>query len=124
LPIAEAINARFENIDFQCDLGDLTLNISGCINSCGHHHIGNIGILGVDKNDEEFYQITLGGRGGNRSKIGTVIGPSFAAEQVPSVLSSILTVYTQNRYDDELFIDVVDRLGIAPFKAAVYLESH
>ncbi|MEY3996173.1 MAG: hypothetical protein RL344_516 [Pseudomonadota bacterium] len=124
LPIAEAINARFEDIDFQCDLGDLTLNISGCINSCGHHHIGNIGILGVDKNDEEFYQITLGGRGGNRSKIGTVIGPSFAAEQVPSVLSSILTVYTQNRYDDELFIDVVDRLGIAPFKAAVYLESH
>jgi sulfite reductase (NADPH) hemoprotein beta-component len=124
LPIAEAINARFENIDFQCDLGDLTLNISGCINSCGHHHIGNIGILGVDKNDEEFYQITLGGRGGNRSKIGTVIGPSFAAEQVPNVLSSILTVYTQNRYDDELFIDVVDRLGIAPFKAAVYLESH
>lgn len=124
LPIAEAINARFEDIDFQCDLGDLTLNISGCINSCGHHHIGNIGILGVDKNDEEFYQITLGGRGGNRSKIGTVIGPSFAAEQVPTVLSSILTVYTQNRYDDELFIDVVDRLGIAPFKAAVYLESH
>ncbi|MEN9912573.1 MAG: hypothetical protein RI956_1017 [Pseudomonadota bacterium] len=124
LPVAAAINARFENIDFQCDLGDLTLNISGCINSCGHHHIGNIGILGVDKNDEEFYQITLGGRGGNRSKIGTVIGPSFAAEQVPDVLSSILTVYTQNRYDDELFIDVVDRLGIAPFKAAVYLESH
>ncbi len=124
LPIAEAINARFENIDFQCDLGDLTLNISGCINSCGHHHIGNIGILGVDKNDEEFYQITLGGRGGNRSKIGTVIGPSFAAEQVPDVLSSILTVYTQHRHDDELFIDVIDRLGIAPFKAAVYLESH
>jgi sulfite reductase (NADPH) hemoprotein beta-component len=123
LPIAEAINARFEDIDFQTDLGDLTLNISGCINSCGHHHIGNIGILGVDKNEEEFYQVTLGGRGGNDSKIGTVIGPSFAAEQVPDVLATVLNVYTTNRHEDELFIDVVDRLGIAPFKAAVY-EQH
>ncbi len=122
LPIAEAINARFEDIDFQTDLGDLTLNISGCINSCGHHHIGNIGILGVDKNDEEFYQVTLGGRGGNDSKIGTVIGPSFAAEQVPDVLATVLNVYTSNRHEDELFIDVVDRLGIAPFKTAVYAE--
>jgi sulfite reductase (NADPH) hemoprotein beta-component len=123
LPIAEAINARFEDIDFQSDLGDLTLNISGCINSCGHHHIGNIGILGVDKNDEEFYQVTLGGRGGNDTKIGTVIGPSFAAEQVPDVLATVLGVYTAARHDDELFIDVVDRLGIAPFKTAVY-EAH
>lgn len=123
LPIAEAINARFEDIDFQTDLGDLTLNISGCINSCGHHHIGNIGILGVDKNEEEFYQVTLGGRGGNDSKIGTVIGPSFAAEQVPDVLATVLNVYTSNRHEDELFIDVVDRLGIAPFKAAVYEQN-
>ncbi len=122
LPIAEAINARFEDIDFQNDLGELTLNISGCINSCGHHHIGNIGILGVDKNDEEFYQVTLGGRGGNDSKIGTVIGPSFAAEQVPDVLATVLNVYTAQRHEDELFIDVLDRLGIAPFKAAVYGE--
>jgi sulfite reductase (NADPH) hemoprotein beta-component len=120
LPIAEAVNARFEDIDFQTDLGDLTLNISGCINSCGHHHIGNIGILGVDKNDEEFYQITLGGHGGNDTKIGTVIGPSFAAEQVPDVIATVLNVYTTQRHEDELFIDVVDRLGIAPFKAAVY----
>jgi sulfite reductase (NADPH) hemoprotein beta-component len=126
LPIAQAINARFEDIDFQTDLGELTLNISGCINSCGHHHIGNIGILGVDKNEEEFYQVTLGGRGGNDSKIGTVIGPSFAAEQVPDVLATVLNVYTTNRHEDELFIDVVDRLGIAPFKAAVYeqRETH
>jgi sulfite reductase (NADPH) hemoprotein beta-component len=123
LPIAEAVNARFENIDFQHDLGDLTLNISGCINSCGHHHIGNIGILGVDKNDQEFYQITLGGRGGNNSKIGTVIGPSFAADQVPDVLATVLNVYTEHRHADELFIDVVDRLGIAPFKAAVYANA-
>lgn len=122
LPIAQAINERFENIDFQSDLGDLTLNISGCINSCGHHHIGNIGILGVDKNEEEFYQITLGGRGGHHSKIGTVIGPSFAAEQVPDILARILTVYTQQRHEDELFIDTFDRLGITPFKTAVYLE--
>ncbi len=123
LPIAEAVNARFENIDFQHDLGDLTLNISGCINSCGHHHIGNIGILGVDKNDQEFYQITLGGRGGSNSKIGGVIGPSFAAEEVPDVLATILTVYTQQRHADELFIDVIDRLGIAPFKTAVYANA-
>ena len=120
LPIAEAINARFEDIDFQHDLGDLTLNISGCINSCGHHHIGNIGILGVDKNDEEFYQGHPRRRGGNDSTIGTVIGPSFAAEQVPDVLATVLNVYTTNRHEDELFIDVVDRLGITPFKAAVY----
>jgi sulfite reductase (NADPH) hemoprotein beta-component len=123
LPIAESVNTRFESLDFQHDLGDLTLNISGCINSCGHHHIGNIGILGVDKNDQEFYQITLGGRGGNHSKIGTVMGPSFAAEQVPDVLATILNVYTQQRHEDELFIDVVDRLGIAPFKTAVYADT-
>lgn len=122
LPIAEAVNARFEDIDFQSDLGDLTLNISGCINSCGHHHIGNIGILGVDKNDSEFYQITLGGRGGNDSKIGTVIGPSFAAEQVPDVIATVLETYTAARHEDELFVDVVDRLGIAPFKTAVYAK--
>lgn len=120
LPVAAAINARFESVDFQHDLGDLTLNISGCINSCGHHHIGNIGILGVDKNDEEFYQITLGGRGGNATKIGTVIGPSFAAEQVPEVLAKVLAVYTAQRHEGELFIDAFDRLGLAPFKSAVY----
>ena len=120
LPVAAAVNARFESMDFQHDLGDLTLNISGCINSCGHHHIGNIGILGVDKNDEEFYQITLGGRGGNATKIGAVIGPSFAAEQVPDVLAKVLAVYTAQRLEDELFIDAFDRLGLAPFKAAVY----
>ena len=105
------------------DLGDLTLNISGCINSCGHHHVGNIGILGVDKQGAEFYQITLGGQVGAdpaSTHVGSVIGPSFGAEQVPDVIESILGVYVAARHDGERFVDTLTRVGLAPFKSAAY----
>jgi sulfite reductase (NADPH) hemoprotein beta-component len=124
LPIAEAILQRFDDLDYLYDLGDITLNISGCINSCGHHHNGNIGILGVDKDDKEFYQISLAGRYGvgkdNDTRVGRIIGPSFAAHQVVGVIERMLTVYTLQRLEGEAFVDCVDRLGIEPFKHAAY----
>lgn len=120
IPIALGIQEAVDNMDYQFDLGDLSLNISGCINSCGHHHIGNIGILGVDKNGEEWYQVTLGGRQGNEASIGKVIGKSFYAEDVPGVVKTILQTYVDNRFEDELFIDTLDRIGLEPFKNNVY----
>ena len=120
IPIAGAIAERFDNLDFQHDIGEIELNISGCINACGHHHVGNIGILGVDKDGSEWYQVSIGGRQGNESAIGKIIGPSFAADQMPEVIVRLLDVYISERYEDERFIDTVDRLGIEPFKARVY----
>ncbi len=120
LPIAKAIQEQFDDLDYLHDLGSISLNISGCINSCGHHHVGNIGILGVDKDGEEFYQITLGGEQGSQAAIGKVIGPSFGANQVPEVISKIIDVYVAEREGSESFIDVYRRLGIAPFKLAAY----
>lgn len=123
IPIALAIQDAVDNLDYQFDLGEISLNISGCINSCGHHHIGNIGILGVDKNGEEWYQVTLGGRQGNHASIGKVIGKSFYAEDVPGVVQKILDVYVANRHEDELFIDTLDRIGLDPFKDQVYANQ-
>jgi sulfite reductase (NADPH) hemoprotein beta-component len=123
LPIAKAIQEQFDDLDYLHDLGNISLNISGCINSCGHHHVGNIGILGVDKDGEEFYQITLGGEQGSQAAIGKVIGPSFGANQVPDVISKIIGVYVAEREGSESFIDVYRRLGIAPFKQAAYGSS-
>jgi sulfite reductase (NADPH) hemoprotein beta-component len=120
IPIAGAIAERFDNLDFQHDIGEIELNISGCINACGHHHVGNIGILGVEKDGSEWYQVSIGGRQGNESAIGKIIGPSFAADQMPEVIVRLLDVYISERYEDERFIDTVDRLGIEPFKARVY----
>lgn len=120
LPIAKAIQERFDDLDYLHDLGSISLNISGCINSCGHHHVGNIGILGVDKDGQEFYQITLGGEQGSQAAIGKVIGPSFGANQVPDVISKIIDVYVAEREGSESFIDVYRRLGIALFKQAAY----
>ena len=124
IPIAKSIQQRFENLDYLFDLGPLELNISGCVNSCGHHHLGHIGILGVDKNNEEWYQITLGGREGNSSSIGKVIGPSFAAKDIPDVLEKIIGVYVANRHDEEIFIDTFFRIGVEPFKLGVYGAKH
>ena len=120
IPIAQAIAERFDNLDFQHDIGDIELNISGCINACGHHHVGNIGILGVDKDGAEWYQVSLGGAQGNQSSIGKIIGPSFSAHQMPIVIERILEVYVRERTEDERFIDTVRRLGVAPFKEHVY----
>jgi sulfite reductase (NADPH) hemoprotein beta-component len=120
IPISIAIAERFDNLDFQHDIGEVDLNISGCINACGHHHIGNIGILGVDKDGSEWYQVSLGGAQGNDIAIGKIIGPSFSAGQMPEVIDRILQVYVRDRLEDEKFIDTVRRLGIAPFKEYVY----
>ncbi len=120
IPIAEAIAERFDDLDFQHDIGDIELNISGCINACGHHHIGNIGILGVDKDGSEWYQVSIGGSQGNESAIGKIIGPSFSAKQMPEVVARLLEVYVRERIEDERFNDTVHRLGIAPFKDHVY----
>lgn len=122
IPIANAIQARFEDLDHLFDLGDIDLNISGCMNACGHHHVGHIGILGVDKNDAEFYQITLGGRQGSEARLGKVIGPSFAAAEVPDAVEKIIAVFVANRHEDELFLDTFDRIGVEPFKNAVYAD--
>ena len=120
IPIAAAIAERFDNIDFQHDIGDIELNISGCINACGHHHVGSIGVLGVDKDGSEWYQVSIGGAQGNNSAIGKIIGPSFSALQMPEVVDRLLQVYVRERTEDEKFVDTAQRLGIAPFKEHVY----
>jgi sulfite reductase (NADPH) hemoprotein beta-component len=123
IPIAQAIQERFSDLDFVYDLGDLTLNISGCINACGHHHIGNIGVLGVDKDGSEWYQVTLGGEqssGATGAHLGRVIGPSFSAEEMPDVVSQVIDTYVEHRIDGERFIETYGRIGIAPFKERVY----
>ncbi len=120
LPIAAAIQQRFDDADYVHDLGEIDLNISGCMNSCGHHHIGHIGILGVDKNGSEWYQVSIGGRQGRQAALGQVIGPSFAAAEMPDVVEKLIGTYVDLRHEDELFIDTVHRLGITPFKQSVY----
>jgi sulfite reductase (NADPH) hemoprotein beta-component len=123
IPIAQAIQARFDNLDYLHDLGDISLNISGCMNACGHHHIGNIGILGVDKNGSEWYQITLGGAQGKNSALGKVIGPSFSAAEVPQVIERIIGTFVRYREAEELFVDTVARIGLEPFKERVYPKA-
>ena len=128
IPIANAIQARFNDWDYLYDLGDIQLNISGCMNSCGHHHVAHLGILGVDKDGKEWYQISLGGSdgthlGGFSPSIGKIIGPSFAAEKIVDAVEKIITTFTEIREDNELFIDCVRRVGIVPFKKAVYGEK-
>jgi sulfite reductase (NADPH) hemoprotein beta-component len=124
IPIAEAIQRRFDDLDYVYDVGEVDLNISGCMNACGHHHVGNIGVLGVDKNGSEWYQVSIGGAQGSGASLGKVIGPSFAAHEMPDVISSLIDVYVENRFDDERFVDTVRRLGIEPFKERVYAAAH
>jgi sulfite reductase (NADPH) hemoprotein beta-component len=127
IPVAQALQERFDDLDYLHDIGELDLNISGCMNACGHHHVGHIGILGVDKNGEEWYQIEVGGNQGNTRaggpgpSLGKVLGPSFARAEVPDVVEKLIETYLQTRDSDaERFIDVVHRIGIEPFKTAVY----
>ncbi len=121
IPVAQAISRKFENIRRQHDIGRLTINISGCINACGHHHVGNIGLLGVEKNGEEFYQITLGGRADENAEIGRVVGPAFSYDDVPGAVETVVETYLQQREDnDESFVDAYARLGATPFKEALY----
>jgi len=120
LPIAEAIQERFSDLDYLHDIGEMELNISGCMNSCGHHHLGAIGILGVDKGGEEWYQVTIGGAQGNNASIGQVIGRSFAAQDVPDAIERLIDAYIALRHADEKFVDTVRRLGLQPFRDAAY----
>ncbi len=132
LPIADAIAERYQDLDELEDLGEIDLHISGCINSCGHHHSGHIGILGVDKDGREWYQLTLGGADGSarggQARAGKVIGPSFSAREVPDVIDAVLSAYlglrlpgaagTGNEGRRETFVETVARVGLEPFKAA------
>jgi len=121
IPVAEALQQRFDDLDYQHDIGELDLNISGCMNSCGHHHIGHIGILGVDKQGAEFYQISIGGAQGNAASLGKVLGPSVSQAEVPDVVEKLIQLYLARRdSEEERFIDCVRRIGIEPFKEHVY----
>jgi sulfite reductase (NADPH) hemoprotein beta-component len=121
IPIAQELTRRFRNGDLARDLGRLHINISGCINACGHHHVGHIGILGVEKNGEEFYQITLGGKADENATLGTLIGPAVPYAQVADVVEDIAAAYLELRQrPDELFIDTVKRTGVEPFRERVY----
>src|SRR6056300_229055 len=124
IPVAQAIQSRFESMDFLYDLGPVELNISGCMNACGHNHIGHIGILGVDKKGREFFQVCLGGRQGREATVGKILGPSFEQERIPEIIEIILQTYIDHRTDAETFIETYDRIGIDAFKEAVYADSH
>ena len=120
IPIAAQINARFADLDYLHDIGELELKMSGCMNACGHHHVGHIGILGVDKNGTEFYQVTLGGVAGDGARLGERLGPAITADAVADTIESLLSVYVELREGDERFVDTVARVGVTPFKDRVY----
>ena len=125
IPVAEAIQRRFDDLDYQYDIGELDLNISGCMNACGHHHVGHVGILGVDKQGAEFYQISIGGSQGNHASLGKVLGPSVSQDEVPDVMEKLIKLYLTRRDSEvERFIDVVRRIGIETFKEHVYGGHH
>ncbi|OUR73748.1 sulfite reductase [Methylophaga sp. 41_12_T18] len=120
IPIASAIQKQFSDLDYLHDIGEISLNISGCMNACAHHHIANIGILGVDKKGEEWYQITVGGQQGKQAKIGKSLGRAVEAAAIPDVIEQLISVYLSHRYEQETFINTVNRLGLKPFKDRVY----
>ncbi len=120
IPLAETIQRKFDSYDYQHDLGPLDINISGCMNACGHHHVGHIGILGVDKKGAEFYQVSLGGHAGNGASLGQIIGPSFSREEVPDRIETIFQVYLDHRHENEAFLSCFRRVGMDPFKERVY----
>jgi sulfite reductase (NADPH) hemoprotein beta-component len=123
ISIAKQINERFSDLDYLYDLGEIQLKMSGCMNACGHHHAGHIGILGVDKDGVEFYQFQLGGSPGNDAAEGERLGPAVAKSEVADALAKILDVFVEQREGDERFIDCVRRIGIEPFKTRVYGEG-
>jgi sulfite reductase (NADPH) hemoprotein beta-component len=123
IPVAEAIQRKFSDLDYVYDLGDLELNISGCMNACGHHHIGHIGILGVDKKGKEWYQIQLGGSANKSASLGKVLGPSLSREEITDGIEKLLDVYVENRIADESFLNTYQRIGIDKFKERVYASN-
>jgi len=124
IDIAKQINDRFSDVDYVYDLGHIEIKMSGCMNACGHHHVGHIGILGVDKHGEEWYQITIGGSASGISSLGTVIGPSVGKADVADTIAKLLDVYVAQRHEAESFLDTVRRIGVEPFRERVYAASH
>jgi sulfite reductase (NADPH) hemoprotein beta-component len=121
IPIAQDISRRFSAPERAKEIGKLKIKISGCINACGHHHVGHIGILGVEKKGTELYQITVGGDGSEDAAVGKILGPGFVAEDVPSAIERLVDAYiAQREGEDETFISAYRRLGDAPFKEALY----
>ena len=123
IPVAQEISTRFADIKKQHDVGPLKLNISGCINACGHHHVGHIGILGVDKKGREFYQITLGGSSAENASIGKILGPGFGADEIAGAVETVVDTYLNVREQGEEFLQTYRRLGAAPFKEALYASN-
>jgi len=124
IPVAQRISKRFADPDRAELIGELKIKISGCINACGHHHVGHIGILGVDKKGEEFYQLTLGGSGAEDAAVGKILGPALPADKVTDAIDQMVEVYLRERRDGERFVDTYRRTGDAPFKEAVYADAH
>ena len=124
ISIAKQIQDRFSDFDYLYDLGHIEIKMSGCMNACGHHHVGNIGILGVDKHGIEWYQITIGGSATGTSSLGEVIGPSVGKENVAETIARILDVYVEQREDGEDFLQTVRRIGVEPFSDRVYGKTH
>ena len=123
IPVAQRIGKRFADLDRQLDIGELRLKISGCINACGHHHVGHIGILGVERKGEEYYQITLGGNPAMDATIGDVVGPAFSSDDVVDAVETVVTTYVKLRADGERFLDTYHRVGAEPFKERLYPEK-
>ena len=123
IPIAKQINEKFDDLDYLHDIGDIKIKMSGCMNACGHHHVGHIGILGVDKKGEEHYQLTLGGSAENDAALGDRLGPSVAKEEVANVIGKLLDVYVEQRQEQERFVDTYRRIGMKPFKEKIYASN-
>ena len=123
-PIAESIQRRFDDYDKLANIGDFTLNISGCMNACGHHHVGNIGIIGVDKKGAEFYQVALGGAADHNAQLAKILGPAFAQEEIPDVIDKVINIYLDERETGETFLATYNRIGMAPFKERVYAKAN
>jgi sulfite reductase (NADPH) hemoprotein beta-component len=124
IPVAQQIAERFTDEERAEAIGELKIKISGCINACGHHHVGHIGILGVDKKGEEFYQVTLGGSGADDAALGTILGPALPFDKVAEAVEQMVEVYLRERHEGERFLDTFRRTGVAPFKEAVYADVH
>ena len=123
IPVAQRIQRRFADLDRQFNIGELKLKISGCINACGHHHAGHIGILGVDRRGEEYYQLTLGGNASENASIGKIVGPAFSNAEIVDAVEKVVEVYLGLRHDGEIFLDAYRRVGEEPFKVALFGEK-
>jgi sulfite reductase (NADPH) hemoprotein beta-component len=123
IPVAQRINERFADLDRQHDIGDLRINISGCVNACGHHHVGHIGILGIEKLSKEYYQVTLGGSSSGDVDIGKIIGPAFSSAKIVDAIDNLVATYVNNRIDNERFLDTYRRIGQTPFRENLYADN-